>query len=154
MLAGYGLKALEYLFYAAAAVVAFELYQVQSEGPDVASRLAGVIFILIGLGVLVPRMIAYRQWPRVTARVGEHRATWDGEQSAGYSYAFDDRQFHGKLRSVYGSARPTRIEVCVNPRAPRVRYLVLWNLWLAGLAFLVIGGSLLTTGSFFFGLWQ
>ncbi len=151
MLARYGLKALEYLLYALAALAAFELFRIQSEDRESAITLAGVIFILIGLGVLVPRIVAYWKWPRVAATVGGHRATWDGEKSAAFSYDFGDQRFSGRLRSIYGSARPTRLHVCVNPRAPAVRYLVWWTVWCVGLVLLCLGIFVLTTGMHPFG---
>ncbi|HEV8034779.1 hypothetical protein [Yoonia sp.] len=151
MLAGYGLKVLEYTLYALAVAVAVALAGPESIRPTTPDDIVAVVFILAGIGILLPRTIAYLRWPKVIARVGSYRGTWDGEQSASFSYEFGNQQYVGSFRAMYGVSRVPRVQLCVNPRAPWVRYPVFSNVWLCGVAFVGLGIFLLLSDQSFFG---
>lgn len=151
MLAQFGLKYVECLFYGLAAVAALPLFKPEWNKIYSPTDTGAIIFILIGIGILLPRAIAYRRWPRVIAKVGPYRDTWDGESSASYFYEFDNQRFARSFRTVYGNTHLSRLEVCVNPNAPRITYPVFWNLWLVGVAMLALGLFLLVSDQNYFG---
>lgn len=151
MLERYGLKAFEYLFYAIAGLAAVELLRVQSTQPDWANDLCGIIFILGGIGILLPRIVAYLCWHYVTANVGPYRDDWDGDISASYSYEFNNQIYRGRFRSLNGSPRYSRLQVSVNPSAPSVRYAVFWNVWVCGAVMFGFGVFVLVREQNFFG---
>lgn len=150
MMARYGLKVLEYLSYALVSLPALALVKPDSIGPFAPTDLAATIFILIGLGVLLPRVIAYFSWPKVLAHVGPYRSTWDGEQSASYTYKVGNQQYARSFRAMYGSDEQTRLQVCVNPHAPWIRYPVFWNVWLFGATMVALGLFVLVSGVWIF----
>ncbi|WP_019956617.1 hypothetical protein [Yoonia vestfoldensis] len=150
MLAKYGLKAVEYLSYALAVLVALPLIVPDLLPQSAPNDLAAVVFVLLGVGVLLPRVIAYFWWLRVPAHVGPYRGTWDGEQSAGYTYKVGNQQYARSFRTIYGTDQMTRLQVCVNPRAPWVGYPVFWNVWLFGATMVGLGLFLLVSGVQFF----
>ncbi|NNE87846.1 MAG: hypothetical protein HKN27_07195 [Silicimonas sp.] len=139
MLARYGLKSVEVLFYALAAVSALPLLKSDWIKLGTPTDVTGIVFVLIGVGVLVPRAIAYNRWRRVGANVGPYRGTWDGERSATYSYEIDRQVYTGSFRSMYGTPKRMDLAVCVNPYAPWIRYPVFWNVWLFGAVMLGVG---------------
>ena len=151
MLVRYGLKIVEYMLYGIAVLAFLEVIRVQSTDREMANTLIGMIFLLGGLGVLVPRIIAYRSWPKVIAEVGTHRGTLDGEKSAPYSYEFGNQRYSGHYRSTWSSPRVSRLQICVNPHAPGVRYIVIWNVWFFGFMMLCFGAFMLVTGIQVFG---
>lgn len=151
MWTGYGLKIVEYLFCALAILTALPLSNpalIQGVTP---TDIAAVVFILVGVGVLLPRAIAYLRWQKVLARVGSYDGTWDGERSATYSYEVGKQRYTGSFRSMYGTETLTRLEVFVNPHAPWVRYPLFWNVWSVGAVLLAGGLFLLFSDVNFFG---
>ncbi|WP_322890588.1 MULTISPECIES: hypothetical protein [unclassified Yoonia] len=151
MITKYGLKILEYLLYGLALLFAVPLAK-----PDLISILtptdfAAALFLLLGIGVLVPRVIAYLSWPKVVARVGPYRGTWDGEKSARYTYRIGNQTYSHAVRAMWGSEEMTRLQVCVNPHAPWVKYPVFWNVWLFGATMVAFGVFLLVSGIQFLG---
>lgn len=151
MIAKYGLKSLEYLFYAVALLPAWPLVYSGFVQPFTQTDLAAIIFLLIGLGVLLPRAIAYVSWPKVVARVGPYRGTWDGEQSARYTYKVGDQDYARSFRAMFGTDQILRLQVCVNPHAPWIGYPVFWNVWLFGAAMTGLGVFLLFSDGQYFG---
>lgn len=150
MIAKYGLKVLEYLFYGLALLVAVPLAKPDLISGVVPSDLAAIFFILLGVGALLPRAIAYFSWPRVLAHVGPYRGTWDGEQIARYRYEVDNQTYSHAFRALYGADEIRRLYVCVNPHAPWVGYPVFWNVWLFGVTMIALGLFLLVSGVQFF----
>jgi hypothetical protein len=151
MLAKFGLKFIEALFYCLAGLVALLLLKPEFNKPCAPTDIAAIVFILVGIGILLPRAIAYMRWPRIVAKVGPYRDTWDGESSASYSYEIDNQRYTRSFRSVYGSSKLSRLEICVNPNAPRITYPVFWNLWLVGVAMLAVGLFLLVSDQNYLG---
>ena len=151
MLRKYGLKAVEYLFYSLALLAALPMLLSTPIEGVVPDHLAAVVLILVGLGVLVPRAVAYKGWHRVIAEVGTYKGTWDGERSATYTYRVGNQRYRGAFRSMYGTAKLTRVPVCVNPHAPWVRYPVFWNVWQFGAVMIAAGLFLLLADQHFFG---
>lgn len=139
MLERYGLKSVEYLSYALAAVATLPLLKPDWFTLGTPTDVTGVVFILIGFGVLLPRAIAYKRWKRVGADVSLYRGTWDGERTATYTYEIDNQSYSGSFRSMYGSRKHVSLPVCVNPNAAWIRYPVFWNLWAFGAAMLGVG---------------
>jgi hypothetical protein len=152
MLARYGIKSVEYLFYAFAALAALPLF-LKSDWAMLGTPtdVSGIVFILIGIGVLLPRAIAYSRWKRVGANVSPYRGTWDGERSASYTYEIDSQSYTGSFRSMYGSRKYESLAICVNPNAPWIRYPVFWNVWVFGAAMLGVGLFFLISDQSFIG---
>lgn len=151
MVSHYKLKAVEYLFYALACIAALPLLTPKIKVPLDQNDLSGLIFLLVGLGVVVPRAIAFSRWPIVIATVGPYSNTWDGEHSARYSYEFDNQRFSNSFRAMYGTAQRRRLKLCVNPRAPWVAYPVFVNVWCFGGTMLAVGLFLMISDYNFFG---
>lgn len=150
MLVKYALRAVEYLFYATASLASLPLLASKSNKLNDPTDNVAIVFILIGVGVLLPRAIAYSRWSKVMANVGLNRVSWDGERSAPYSYEIDNQRYTGTLRAVHGSARPSRLTICVNPAAPWIRYPVYVNIWLFGASMLGMGIFILLSGQNYF----
>lgn len=142
MLAKYGLKVVEYGFYTLAVFTALVLSRTDSTQGDTATNAVGFIFVLVGIGVLLPRAIAYTRWRRVVARVEPDRPTWDGERKAEYAYEVDGQRYTGSYGSMPGSPKLTRLELAVNSQAPWVRYPVILHQWSFG-AIMLAGGLFL-----------
>lgn len=151
MLANYGLKVVEYGFYTLAVFTAMVLSKTESTQGYTATNAVGVVFVLVGIGVLLPRAIAYRRWRRVVAKVGPDRPTWDGERKAEYAYEIDGQRYTGSYGSMPGSPKLTRLELAVNPQAPWVRYPVVLYQWSFGTIMLAGGLFLLVSGIEVFG---
>jgi hypothetical protein len=151
MLAQYGLKYIVALFYGLAALASLPILKPDWNKFYSSTDMGAIVFILIGIGILLPRAIAYRRWPRVIAKVGPYRDTWDGESSAYYFYEFDDQRYARSFRTAYGNTHLTRLEVCVHPNAPRIAYPVFWNLWQVGAGLLAVGLFLLVSDQNYFG---
>ncbi len=139
------------IVYGLAALESWPILKPDWNKYDYATDLGAIVFILSGMGILLPRAIAYGRWPRVIAKVGPYRDTWDGESSAYYFYEFDDQRYARSFRKAYGNTHLTRLEVCVNPKAPRIAYPVFWNLWQVGAGLLAVGLFLLVSDQNYFG---
>ena len=151
MLSKYGLKVVEYSFYALAAFASLVLSKTDSTQGYTPTNAAGLVFVLVGIGVLLPRAIAYTRWRRVVAKVGPDRPTWDGERKAEYAFEMDGQRYTGSYGSMPGSPKLTTLEIAVNPQAPWVRYPVIFNLWLFGIIMLAGGLFLLVSDIEVFG---
>lgn len=151
MLHKYGLKIAEYGFYALAGLSSLPLMNSAWRQPYQPDDIIGVVFVLIGVGVLLPRAIAYKRWPKVLVDVGPYRNTWDGEQSASYTYKVGNQSYSGTFGSARGNEKLTKLVLCVNPDAPWMRYPVLWNIWYFGLILSAIGVFFIVSEKSFLG---
>jgi hypothetical protein len=139
LFSSYGLKAVEYTFYGIAALLFAFMCYVDSTQPEKPTDLLAVFFLLIGTGALLPRAIALSRWKRVVASVSSYRRDFDGDRTASYIYTFENERHTGSFGSTYGSQTLSSLEICVNPKAPWVRYPIFSNIWLFGFTMLGLG---------------